>query len=350
MNDTAGARSILPSEQIVGICRVLNDGDIIFSNLSHLAGYGVRKFIVSDMQSRDNTRAEIERFASLTPDATVFIVDDPGYNILGSKVFTGLSAFAASALDATWIIPFDADDFLWLAPDVRLDLRAADIDYILLPWLQVHPAGFETASIAGFLDRGQLEPVVKLAVSPGKMIFRWRDDLVIERGHHWLHSKNARVLRGVRGEDIGAAMAHFPIRSRQQFLRKIQSGAAAEIRAKGTVHVTHHSALGTTLDREGEAFVTALIDAMWRRDRAVFETLCAERSVDARQFGYLSDLVLRDSFDFRPPVNAHNWRSLDGAQKILAFRRKDRETKHKVDLSTRLHVAFLRMRGYERSS
>jgi Glycosyl transferase family 2 len=348
MNKAASARAIFPSERVVGICRVLNDGDIIFANLTQLAKYGISKFIVSDMQSQDGTRAEIQRFAALNPDLTVFVVDDPGVNILGSKFFTGLSAFAAISLNATWIIPFDADDFLWLAPNVTLDLSAADIDYILLPWLQVHPSGFETTPIAEVLDGDRPPTVIKLAISPGKMIFRWSEDLVIERGHHWLHSNKSRVLRGVKGEEIGAAMLHFPIRSRDQFLRKIQSGAAAEKRSRGTVHSTHHSALGATLDRQGEAFIASLVDAMWRRDRIGFAALCAERSVDPSQFGYLSDLVLRDRYDFRPPVDSPNWRSLAGAQKTLAFRRKDRETKHKIDLATRLRVALLRMRGYVR--
>jgi hypothetical protein len=349
ITDMADTRGIRPSDRVVGICRVLNDGDVIFSNLAHLASYGIRKFIVSDMQSRDNTRAEIQRFAQLNKEVTVFIVDDPGVEILGSKYFTGLAAFAALSLDAAWIIPFDADDFLWLAANVTLDLGAADIDYILLPWLQVHPAGFDRTPIAELLSGNELPTVVKLAVSPGKMLFRWREDLVIERGHHWLHSKKSRVLRGVRGDDIGAAMVHFPIRSREQFLRKIQSGAAAEKRSRGTVHGTHHSALGSTLDNEGEAFVAALIDAMWRRDRVGFEALCAERAVDASQFGYLSDLVLQDEYEFRLPDGCANWHSIAAAQKTLAFRRKDRETKHRVDLTTRLRIALLRMRGYKRA-
>jgi hypothetical protein len=345
MKQEIGRSGLSPSNRVAGVCRVINDGDIIFANLSQLAKYGVRKFVVSDMRSHDNTRAEVERFASANPDATVFIVDDPGYNILGSKIFTGLSAFAAHALEVSWIVPFDADDILWLAPNVTLDLEGADIDYVLLPWLQVHPAAFAAKGIADYLNRDHLGSVVELAVSPGKMMFRWAADLVIERGHHWLHSTNGRVLRGVRGAEVGAAMAHFPIRTAEQFLAKISSGAAAEKRAQGSAHATHHSALGTILQKDGEQAISRLIDAMWRKDQISFQTLCAQQSVDPRQLSYLSDLVMRDGFDFRGSREGTSCRSLSDARKILSYRRKDNSAKLRVDVSTRLHVALLRALG-----
>jgi hypothetical protein len=336
------------TERVVGICRVINDDDVIFTNLNRLADYGISKFIVSDMQSGDNTRAEIKRFAQRR-GLTVFIIDDPGREILGSKVFTGLAAFAASALDVTWILPIDADDFLWVAPNVSIDLAALDVDFVLMPWLQVHPASLDGTTITDLLGRDRLDNVVRLAVSPGKVMVRWRDDVVIERGHHWVHSKSGRVLTGLRGEDIGMTMAHIPIRSTERFVGKIRTGAAAEKAATGRAHATHHSTLGQTLEREGAAYLESLLDAMWRRDRSDFLKLCASRGLDPRQFGYVSDLVLCDSGEFMPPGGGR-WQVTELAQRIFAFRRKDRDTKHRVDVATRLQVALLRMKGYARAS
>jgi len=340
---------LIAADRIVGICRVVNDGDVIFANLSRLADYGMTKFIVSDMKSSDDTRAEIERFAGRA-GVSVFVIDDPGKDILGSKFFTAMAGFAASALDATWILPFDADDFLWLAPEVQLDFANLEVDFILLPWLQMHPASFEGTTIVARLARPHLDEVTRLSVAPGKVLVRWQEDLVIERGHHWVHSKSGRILKGLRGEDIGLTMAHVPIRSRARFIGKIKGGAAAERLAGPAARGTHHSALGQTLEAAGAGFLDSLVDAMWRRDRAAFLALCASRALDPQQFGYLSDLVLRDSGGFLPPGGAATWQPADSAQRILAFRRKDRDTKHRIDVTTRLQVALLRLKGYARAS
>jgi len=337
------------ADRIVGICRVVNDGDVIFANLTRLADYGMTKFIVSDMKSNDETRAEIDRFATRA-GVSVFVIDDPGKDFLGSKFFTAMAGFAAGAFDATWILPFDADDFLWLDPQVRLDFASLDVDFILLPWLQMHPASFEGTTILERLARPRLDEVVRLSVAPGKVLVRWQEDLVIERGHHWVHSKSGRILKGLRGEDIGLTMAHVPIRSRARFIGKIKGGAAAERLAGPGLRTTHHSALGQTLEDAGPAFLESLVEAMWQRDRAAFLALCASRGLDPQQFGYLSDLVLRDSGRFLPPDGAATWQPAASARRILAFRRKDRDTKHRVDVATRLQVALLRLKGYARAS
>jgi hypothetical protein len=341
--------SLIGAEHVVGICRIINDGDVIFANLNRLASLGISKFIISDMQSSDNTRAEIERFAKRQA-VKVFIIDDPDREVLGSKMFTGLAAFAATALGSTWILPFDADDFLWIAPSASINLNELDVDFILLPWLQLHPASLDNTSIEALLGGDRLASVVRPNASPGKIMVRWRDDMVIERGQHWAHSKSGRVLIGVRGEDIGATMVHIPIRSSERFIGKVTTGARAEKVATGLTHVTHHSALGQTLEREGRPFLESLIDAMWRRDKKSFLDLCHSRKLDPKQYGYLSDLALLESIEFLPPADRGKWLGVDTAQRILAFRRKDRDTKHRVDVTTRLRVALLRMRGYSRAS
>jgi hypothetical protein len=348
--EAAISRCILPPDYVVGVGRIYNDADVIFANLSRLAAYGVRKFILSDMQSDDSSRAEIERFAKAHSDLTVFIIDDPGREILVSKVVTGLAALAAKALDALWIIPFDPDDFLWLAPGVTLDLADTDIDFIRLPWFQVHGKHIEGTTVQQWLARDQLDEVVRLTVSPGKMMFKWRDDLVIERGHHWIHSKTGRILKGVNGDDIGAAMAHIPIRSPSQLLSKLRLQAAAEnVVVRGEVHKTHYTTIAAMLEQDGTSALDELIDAVWRRDQNAFQALCKERLINPRQFGYLSDLVLRESLTFHPP-NGTGWQSLDKAPRIFTYRRKDSVKKQRIALYTRLQAALLRMRGYSRAS
>jgi hypothetical protein len=349
MAGTARRPGILPPNGIVGICRIYNDGDVIFANLSRLADYGIRKFILSDMRSTDNSRAEIERFIKTYKNSTVFVIDDPGREILGSKIATGLSAFAASALDAIWILPFDPDDFLWISPQITVDLTEGDIDYIRLPWLQVHPKCLEGGTIKEWLDREHLDHVVKLNVSPGKVIVRWRADLVIERGHHWLHSKSGRVLKGIRGDDIGAAMTHIPMRSPQQLLEKMKLQAEAEKIVRGEFHKTLYSTIAVMLARNQTDWLVALIEAIWRRDQLGFGALCAEQSIDPQQFGYLADLVFNDPFNFRPPDGA-NWLAINKAPRMFTYRRKDSAKPQRVGMATRMHAAMLRMQGYVRAS
>jgi hypothetical protein len=349
MTKSDETRGIFPPGRVVGICRIVNDGDVIFTNLMRLAATGITKFVISDLRSTDNTGEEIRRFRAERPDVIVYVVDDPGHHILASKVLTGLAALAARVLDTDWVVPFDADDFVWLAPGVGLPLDQVDVDFIMLPWLQLHPSALEGRTIQKVLDDDRLADVY-YSGGPGKVILKWKDDLIIERGQHWLHSTTGRVLTGVRGDEIGAAMVHVPIRSQEQFTRKIRLVGAVEKAARDRLNLTHHSSLGTILAADsGQEDLNALLDAMWSRDQTSFVRLCKTLALEPNSLAYLSTLAFGEPCDFKPEGSNRQWASISTAQKIVAFRRKDRDTKHKVDVLTRLQVALMRMRGYARA-
>ena len=62
---------------IAAVGLVKNEADIIGSTLLHLYGLGIRRFVIADNGSTDDTPELVERFATDHPAATVVIMRDP---------------------------------------------------------------------------------------------------------------------------------------------------------------------------------------------------------------------------------------------------------------------------------
>lgn len=88
---------------IVGITTVKNEADIIETSIRHLLAEGVDQIIVADAMSTDGTR-------DILADLPVIVEDDPEPFCYQDALMTRL-AHQAWGLGATWIVPFDADEF-----------------------------------------------------------------------------------------------------------------------------------------------------------------------------------------------------------------------------------------------
>lgn len=149
---------------IIGISSVLDEIDILPSTVNHLLGEGVDKLIVSDGGSTDGTREWLQRQprVSLSLQEGIF---DQGVEL------TRLAYLAAES-GATWIVPFDADEF-WIDP-LGTDI-ATVLDNLPADCLKVHTAVFKHAD----WDHKYT------AQNPlGKCAFRPADIMTVHWGNH----------------------------------------------------------------------------------------------------------------------------------------------------------------------
>jgi hypothetical protein len=88
---------------IVGIASVKNEAGIIAKTISHTLAAGADHLVISDGWSTDGTAEIVGEFPEVTLLAQVGSFDQPIETLR-------LTHFAQS-LGATWIVPFDADEF-----------------------------------------------------------------------------------------------------------------------------------------------------------------------------------------------------------------------------------------------
>lgn len=92
---------------ITAVATIYNEGDICGLSIEHLLAHGVDRIYVAHGPSTDDTLDVLRSFGE-----AVTIVDDPSPVHYQPERTRDLSE-RASAEGATWVIPFDADEFIY---------------------------------------------------------------------------------------------------------------------------------------------------------------------------------------------------------------------------------------------
>src|SRR5215208_5621461 len=92
--------------------KVRDEGDILEENLRFHHALGVDHFVVTDNGSTDETPEILRRYGDA---GLVHVISEPGtdYRAAGAGWLTQMARFAATELDADWVIHTDADEFWW---------------------------------------------------------------------------------------------------------------------------------------------------------------------------------------------------------------------------------------------
>lgn len=198
---------------VVGVSMVRDEADIVAATVGQMCSQ-VDHVIVADNMSTDDTRRILESLP-----VTIVDDDEPGY--YQADKMTRLAHMARTQFGASWVVPFDADEW-WYCPQGRIAdvlesnpawpvIEAELHDHVPTALDPVGGGPVETIQ----WRRRQPVPLPKVACQTG-------EDLLIWQGNHGAtysapHTQLAGVLQ----------VRHFPYRSPEQFARKAINGAAA---------------------------------------------------------------------------------------------------------------------------
>ncbi|WRH68634.1 MAG: glycosyltransferase family 2 protein [Planktothrix sp. GU0601_MAG3] len=226
----------LPETTIIaGVSMFKDEGDIAYANLTWHYQLGIKRFVVLDNLSSDNTAGEIRRFANDYSDAQVYLVEDREVAYYQSRKMTAAAEFAHRMWGTEWIFPFDADEFLcsYRAPlDIILQTLGKEHICIRFPYQQY--------ILRSFYENLEPNPIKRMThrikgnyYQGTKVMVRWQAGMTIAQGNHELYFNDQTIPASINGEDIGLVLKHYPFRSKEHFRRKIINGANAYKSASG---------------------------------------------------------------------------------------------------------------------
>lgn len=215
---------------------VRNEQHVIASCIGHmLQTLGVSRVYVVDNGSVDRTPDILRRIAAGTGRVVAEADDGP---FRQHEILTALARRAA-AEGAAWVLPSDADEFLWLRPGLSLAAlcRRDGVGGYRVPvrnFLQARPVRREwpgalatmcvSAIPQGGVRDAQAEvsagrlPFVRMAY-PTKLLLRATPGLQLTFGHH-----DAQGADGPLVDLRGGEVLHAPIRSFQDLHTRMETG------------------------------------------------------------------------------------------------------------------------------
>lgn len=215
---------------IAAITMVKNEIDIFPWTLQRIASQ-VDVVYVLDNGSTDGTRDYLSTTPSMMSTrgdrdgCRIVTIDDPEPGYWQSRKMTALAHQAAAETDATWIVPFDADESIWL-PDLDGIPPVYGQVYMRPWWFVPHDddSNLFASPIERFLWR------LPDAQPMPKVLFRYHPSVRIHQGNHGID-----VNPEARGYSTmwGGEMRHYPFRDLDQIRRKYTQGIAGLDAADG---------------------------------------------------------------------------------------------------------------------
>ncbi len=208
---------------VYGLMLVKNEADIIGECIEHHLGQ-VDHIILTDNGSTDDTRKIAESFG----EKAVSIIDQPGDSYMHEAWMTRMARRAARA-GAGWAVPIDGDEF-WHG--VRSLKDMPDFVHVAqLAFYYDHPPTGEFTSRKSMPYRKRFTPQAHW----GRIAFRPHPEIVVSDGNH-----NVHPVYGDRVTAHWLEMDHYPIRTFEQFERKVVNGVQALDRRSGTEQIAIH--------------------------------------------------------------------------------------------------------------
>ncbi len=270
---------------VIAVACVRDEFDVIEAFVRHNLAYANR-LIVLDNGSSDGTRDVLDALQGEGLPLDVLSDPSPGKQL--SKRMTMLMRdHAVRRHGADWVLPLDADEFVTVAGDGPLVPEGASVDQPLrLTWLSYLPDvsddPAEVNPVVRIRHRLMDEPeqrVIKVFV-PGKLA--GCAGAVLEPGNHEF-SLAGRVCPSAPHDR--ACLAHFPVRSRGQFVAKTVIGNLQNLvmAFHDPRWGAHHRTYYDLLQRDPHAFSSDF--ASWLRTHHVYQ-FCRGRSAMPEPLAY----------------------------------------------------------------
>lgn len=219
--------------KIVAITMVKNEEDIIESFIRYTLTYA-DVILVVNHNSDDSTGEILEKLQQEGLPIYVELFVDPRH--LQAEVMTKLMYLALEQYDADIIIPLDADEFL-LPFDKKMSVRKflqtmSNKHVITLPWYIHRLKNINNVSDEFILNLPAIRtsnPNKMSKIMVGKVFLQRNKNMSLRQGNHSLQDdgNSSKVIDTIRSEYL--YLAHFNIRSEEQYLSKIIVGALADI-------------------------------------------------------------------------------------------------------------------------
>lgn len=208
---------------IWAITMIKNEQDIIAWNVAHLLHQDIDGVLIADNMSTDKT-PDILHSMELSYMGRVRVYQDKEVGYYQSEKMTNLARTARN-LGADFIVPFDADE-LWYSQTpgqtVGAMIRSSRQPVVGVPMWNHYCTKQDDLSDPNPFTRMKYRHVDQNPLD--KVAFEWTDQkFVIGQGNHNLYIDG----KNMPGEAIGIGIRHFPYRSAEHFLQKVQQGEKA---------------------------------------------------------------------------------------------------------------------------
>lgn len=227
---------------------IKNEVDIIADNLKVHSQLGVDNFIVMDNGSKDGTR---ELLAELQQRYELTIIDRPVADYQQSNWKTEMARLARSKYGAQWVITNDADEF-WIPKqgDLKSELTSTgSIIYCNRANVLFDREAFDNGGKYYEQNNRVLYPIhypkgiqlsednlsIMLGEIHGKVMVRTLGLLRVKGGNHRAWHLWSKLNQKTSGNVL---VYHFPIRSREHFIRNIENRKA--LLDKGVTKMGQH--------------------------------------------------------------------------------------------------------------
>src|SRR5919199_3745003 len=238
-----------------------DEADVIDAQVAFHLGAGADLVIATDNNSRDGTTEILERYQR---DGVLHLIREPAEGLRQGEWVTRMARLAAAEFGADWVLNTDADEFWWpRGGSLKEVLAAVPERYGVVQgfWRSFVPRPDDGAPFAERMTarltqhapindpKSFYRPVIKVA-------HRGDPDVTVARGNHALASSDFVPLPTWHPVEV----LHFPLRSRVQWMRKVELQGVAftqHIERSGTgYHLKGYDALQQgRIDEQYESLV-----------------------------------------------------------------------------------------------
>jgi Glycosyl transferase family 2 len=238
-----------------------DEADVIDAQVAFHLNAGVDFVIATDNNSRDGTTEILEAYERA---GCLHLIREPAEGLRQGEWVTRMARLAAAKYGADWVLNTDADEFWWpRGGSLKEVLAAVPARYGVVEafWRSFVPrpddGSFFTDRMTARLSQHApindptsfYRPVIKVA-------HRGDPDVTIARGNHSLASSQLLPLPTWHPIEV----LHFPLRSRAQWMRKVELQGVAftqHIERSGTgYHLKGYDALkGGRIDQQHDSLV-----------------------------------------------------------------------------------------------